>query len=385
MHYNRVLKLRFARAYSKEKIVPDSGIILITRGRNDMSRGLLRAVCLVAVLGATNAFAHHGAAPHFDPDDLVTLDGVVTEMRFVNPHSYLHFEVRDAGGTAVEWRCEMGGATQLSRLGWTGDTLTAGQPVRIVGARARREDNACATESILLVDGTEIGNGARIEGATERQTVATSNQAALRPRYLDNGQPNVSGAWVLRAGGGMGGGQPEPTEAGRLAAEGYDGRYDNPVIRCESGNIIADWTRQSHINDIQQEENRIILRYGYLDLLRTIHLDVASHPEDLTPSIEGHSIGWWEDDVLIVDTIAFIPRVLIPRAALMTSEQMHVMERFMYDGESRTLARDFVVTDPLYLTEPYTGRNVSDIAAAPYRPFNCVDLSGENNRRPTER
>jgi hypothetical protein len=60
------------------------------------------------------------------------------------------------------------------------------------------------------------------------------------------------------------------------------------------------------------------------------------------------------------------------------------MERFMYDGESRTLARDFVVTDPLYLTEPYPGRNVSDIAAVPYRPFNCVDLSGENNRRPTE-
>ena len=169
-----------------------------------------------------------------------------------------------------------------------------------------------------------------------------------------------------------------------MSDTGHNGRYDNPVIRCQSGNIILDWTRQSHVNDISQDENRITIRYGYLDLVRTVHLDLSRHPVTLTPSIAGHSIGRWEDDVLVVDTVGFMSRVLIPRIPLMTSDRMHVLERFAYDEETRTLTRDYVVTDPLYLSESLLGRDVSDIAAEPYRPFDCVDLSGENNRRPDE-
>ena len=350
--------------------------------RKSSSTALLVHAAFLTVAPAAQVNAHHGAATHYDSDDLVTLDGTVAELRFVNPHSFLHVNVIGADGETVEWRCEMGGATQLGRLGWTSETLTPGQPITLVGETARREENACAADSIVLANGTEIGNGARIEGTAARAIVADAADSTPRRKYLDKGQPNLSGPWILRTGGGMGGGFPEPTETGRLAAEDYDGRYDNPVIRCESGNIILDWTRQSHVNDIRQDENEITFRYGYLDLVRTVHLGVSNHPENLAPSIEGHSIGSWEDDVLVVDTIGFLPRVLIPRAALMTSDQMHVMERFAFDEDARTLTREYVVTDPLYLSEPYTGRDVSDIAAEPYRPFNCVDLSGENNRRP---
>ena len=348
-------------------------------------RRLIAALALASMTAATaTAYAHHGSAPHFDPEDPVTVEGTVSQLRFVNPHSFLHFDVTGADGETVEWRCEMGGATNLGRLGWTSETLTAGQPVTVSGPRARRETNSCAARSIVLEDGTEIGGGVQLEGTLARATAADERDIAERPRYLANGQPNLSGPWILRPGGGMGGGFPEHTEAGRIAAEAYDGRYDNPVIRCQSGNIILDWTRQSHVNDISQDENRITIRYGYLDLLRTIHLDVSSHPETLTPGIAGHSIGRWEGDVLVVDTVGFMARVLIPRIPVMTSEQMHVVERFAYDEETRTLTRDYVVTDPLYLSEPLRGRDVSNIAAEPYRPFNCVDLSGENNRRPTE-
>lgn len=346
---------------------------------------LALALMAVLVLGpGLQASAHHGSDPHFDPDDPVTLTGTVTELRFVNPHSFLHFVVAGVDGETVEWRCEMGGATRLGRSGWTSETLTPGESVTVSGPRARREEHSCAARSIILANGTDIGGGARIDGTEAQARVADARDAERRPRYLDNGQPNLSGPWILRQGGGMGGGFPEHTEAGRLAAEAYDGRFDNPVIRCESGNIILDWTRQSHVNDIGQDDNRVTIRYGYLDLLRTVHLDATSHPEKPTSSIAGHSIGWWEDDVLVVDTVGFMERVLIPRIPLMTSDRMRVVERFAYDEETRTLTRDYVVTDPLYLSEPLRGRDVSDIAAEPYRPFNCVDLSGENNRRPTE-
>lgn len=352
------------------------------------SRLLLVSAALLILNPHERLYAHHGAAAHYDPDDKVTLDGVVTEVRFVNPHAFVHVDVVDTGGAATPWRCELSGATQLIRRGWTPQTLAPGQTIRIVGARARREDNACDMESIVLADGRVVESGARLEGSVVPPTVAALGETTSRARYRENGQPNLAGAWVSRSGGAAGGeltnGEPEPTEAGLVASGGFDFRFDNPVIRCESGNIIADWYRQSHVNDIRQDEDRIVLRYGYLDLVRTVHLNMREHPENVVASVEGHSIGWWEGDVLVVDTVGFLPRALVPRAEIMISAQAHIVERFQYNEETRTLLRDYTVTDPLYLKKPYSGRNVSDIAARQYQPFQCVDLSGENNRRPDE-
>ena len=338
----------------------------------------------ILLLGASTPLrAHHGSAPHFDPDDQVRVSGIVTELRFVNPHAYVYFDAINASGETVPWRCELSGATLLRRQGWTPETLVPGQRIEIEGARARREDNSCAMESITFGDGRVIST--RDTQQADVRPVADPAGAAPRPRYLDNGQPNISGAWVSREGGGAGGilmnGRPEPTEAGLAASEGFDVRYDNPVINCESGNIITDWYRQSHVNDVRQDDDRIVLRLGYLEMVRTVFLN-ASHPENIAPSVEGHSIGWWEDDVLVVNTIGLSERALIPLAEVMMSDRAQVMERFYYDEDNQTLIRDYTVLDPLYLAKPYTGRNVSDIAAEPYRPFDCVNLSGENNQRP---
>lgn len=327
-------------------------------------------------------YAHHGSAPHFDPDDVVSLDGTVIQLRFVNPHTFVHFEVSEADGSTTEWRCELSGASQLRRFGWSRDTLVAGEEIRIVGERARREANSCDTQSIRLADGTDLSRGVYIQGTTEQPRIAGATDATLRPRYLENGQPNVSGRWIVGEGGVELSALPVPTEAGLLAGEGYDIRFDDPVLHCESGNIVWDWARQAHVNDIRQEDDQILVRYGYLDLTRTIRLDVEDHPENVVPSLEGHSIGRWDGDTLVIDTIGFLPRVLIPRESIMTSAEMHVVERLHYDSESSTLVRDYIVTDPLYLAEPYRGRDVAGQAVAGYQPYDCVDLSGENNRRP---
>jgi len=346
-------------------------------------RSFARPIVTTALLGLGSfgqVYAHHGSAPHFDSDDIVSLEGTVTQMHFVNPHTFVHFEVAETDGSTAEWRCELSGASQLRRFGWSRDTLVAGQDIQIVGARARRETNSCDTQSIRLADGTDLSRGVYIQETIEQPRVADSADATSRQQYLENGRPNFNGGWIVRDGGGMSA-LPVPTEAGLLAADGYDLRFDDPVIHCESGNIVWDWARQAHVNDIRQDADRILVRYGYLDLTRTIYLDVANHPENLDPSLEGHSIGRWDGDTLVIDTIGFLPRILIPRESIMTSAEMRVVERFRYDNESSTLIRDYVVTDPLYLAEPYRGRDVADLAAAAYQPFDCVDLSGENNRR----
>ncbi|MBT5558590.1 MAG: hypothetical protein HOJ88_01755 [Proteobacteria bacterium] len=343
----------------------------------------LFVILTLAVVGP--AAAHHGAAAHYNSDDLVEIEGIVTHVQFVNPHAVVHLDVASPDGELTSWRCEMSGATQLTRRGWTKELLVAGHSVQIIGARARREANACAMESIVLADGRYLENDNNIEGIVVPETVASSNEIAKRPGYLDNGQPNISGPWVAQTGTTTGGevtsGPPEPTPAGLAAAEDFDFRFDNPVIRCESGNIISDWYRQSHVNDIQQSAESVQIHYGYLDLVRTIYLGEVTHPENLSPSVAGHSIGRWDGDVLEVDTVALRATALHPRDETMISDSVHIQERFWYNKAAQTLVRDYTVTDPLYLAKPFTGRNISDISARPYQPFDCVDLTGDNNRR----
>lgn len=349
-------------------------------------RLLLASVALLILNPGVRLHAHHGAAAHFDPDDVVTLEGVITELQFVNPHSFVHLDVADANGEVTSWRCELSGTSQLLRRGWTPETLAPGQSIELVGERARREENSCAMLSIAFPDGKLIEAGLTVAGAAIPETVASPDEVARRPKHLANGQPNLAGSWVAQAGNATGGavtnGEPEPTAAGLAASERFDFRFDNPVIRCESGNIITDWYRQSHVNEIEQSDDTIIVRYGYLDLIRTIHLDMARHPDNIVPSVAGHSIGRWDGEVLVVDTIGFPERALHPRQEVMISSQTRIEERFYYDDGDGTLVRDYTVIDPLYLAKPYSGRNVADVAAQSYQPFECVDLSGENNRRP---
>jgi len=81
--------------------------------------------------------------------------------------------------------------------------------------------------TIVLTDGKLIESGLGIEGAVIPATVVSAAGAAPRPKYLDNGQPNLSGAWVSRSGGGTGNvnnGLPEPSAAGLAASEEFNFR-----------------------------------------------------------------------------------------------------------------------------------------------------------------
>ena len=64
------------------------------------------------------------------------------------------------------------------------------------------------------------------------------------------------------------------------------------------------------------------------------------------------------------------------------SNQMHLVERFSIDPEEGILIRDYTLEDPLFLTTVVTGQDLMAMSDAPYEPYGCVELSGENNIRP---
>ena len=101
-----------------------------------MKLHMLRMVCLIVVLGTTNAFAHHAATAAFTTN-IIAVEGYVTEFSFTNPHVNFLFDVTDDSGETTEWLAEGSAATSLRREGWTADTIEPGQYLRITGRETR--------------------------------------------------------------------------------------------------------------------------------------------------------------------------------------------------------------------------------------------------------
>jgi hypothetical protein len=370
-------------------------------------------------LSAATAAAHHGIA-NFDLNKDLEIDGTVARLAFVNPHSWLYVDVTDANGGVTRWQCEMRSATVLRRSGWSEAMFAVGSKVRIVGSPDRNEPNTCYLGTVTFADGSSMDRYGQLKKADPAAL------AAARPPRRSNGVPNIDGDWAAeqrvmtdrsgRAGAlvpisvaeqlapgevPQGGrafpgsrGTPESlapnaieaawnrrtslplTEAGERAAEGFDpSSDDNPRLRCEPTNILFDWGFETFTNRITQEDDTIRIQYGTPGIDRTIYLGQTEHPADIEPSVAGHSIGRWENDVLVVDTVGFKPGVLSADGFLMHSGDLHVVERFTLDHARGALQREYVAVDPTYFVGEFRGSDVAFLADLPYQTPSCNDLS----------
>ncbi len=332
------------------------------------------AVFLVLfVVTALPAFGHHGSGT-FDLGKTVSFTGAkLTRVEFINPHSWLYFEITDASGRVSKHRCEMRSAHVLRRSGWTKELFPIGRRIDITASPDRLDPNSCYLQTILFDNGSRMDRYGQYVKAPEGgiKEIRGPIQAAnlKREPRRPTGEPNISGDWAPEqlvmadprgtggglvplssvgqykpgerpAGGGGGArgrgpgtgprlyGGTELTELGTQAAASFK-REDNPRFRCETTSIIFDWTFDGPVNRITQNKDAIVIQYGQMGLKRTIHMTMKDHPANIKPSRAGHSIGRWEGDVLVVDTVAFLPGYLA--TPVRHSEKLHVVERFSVD------------------------------------------------------
>jgi hypothetical protein len=104
--------------------------------------------------------------------------------------------------------------------------------------------------------------------------------------------------------------------------------------------------------EIIQIPGRILMRFEFDHILREVWMDGRSHPSDLSPSYMGHSIGKWEGETLVVDTIGFNDKTWLDRVGHRHSEDLHVVERF-HRVDHETLRDDITVEDPKAFTKPW--------------------------------
>lgn len=117
------------------------------------------AVLLAAALPllVTQALAHHSFAAHFVTDETVTIEGVVTEWWFQNPHARIYLEVTNEDGEVEEWMVEGGGRNVLHRRGWTDETILPGTRLTIVGNPSRDGSRTIHWDTLTFEDGTAVG------------------------------------------------------------------------------------------------------------------------------------------------------------------------------------------------------------------------------------
>jgi Family of unknown function (DUF6152) len=105
---------------------------------------------LVAAV-ALAASAHHSFPAQYDASQPVSLTGAVTKIEWMNPHTFIYIDVKNAEtGEVTNWALELGSPNTLMRLGWNRDSLQTGDVVTVEGARARDGSPLLNARSVVM-------------------------------------------------------------------------------------------------------------------------------------------------------------------------------------------------------------------------------------------
>jgi len=295
----------------------------------------LATLAMTALLGAP-ASAHHSMAM-FDMSQEILIEGTVARFDWVNPHMYLIVETTGPDGQPVQIQGEGLAITQALVDGLDRDALKPGTHV-VVRANPHR---AGFGKTVRLLD-------------------VTTEDGEIHPFYTANKQArtltpaeSIEGHWApTRASTGAGFGalaRFPVSEAGRAVEEEQAGDglcYAEPVPFL----AILDELRTIEIG-----ENEVVLHFENTGdhVLRTVQMG-AEHPANVQPSRHGHSVGHWEGETLVIDTIGYEPNQSGISASVPSSAGKHTVERLSLTEDRTRLRYQITVEDPVYLTGPAT-------------------------------
>jgi hypothetical protein len=131
---------------------------------------------------------------------------------------------------------------------------------------------------------------------------------------------------------------------------------DEPHTRCKASGMQRQFLTPygAEILEIPEIQRVFIFDIGGPHTFRTIYTDGRSHPKDLQPTYYGHSIGWWEGDTLVVDTVGYNEGFWIDRGVAPHTDQLHTVEKFTRTDFAQ-IRYDVTIDDPGAYTKPWGG------------------------------
>jgi hypothetical protein len=336
---------------------------------------LLMVLVAAMSLGAT-AWGHHSRG-NFDLENTVELQGTITEYTWRNPHTFATLAVENEDGVIEEWLLELNSISVLTGTGWDRNTLKVGDEVTVVGNLEKdHTSNFFFSNYFVLPDGSRMVSAPRFSrGVSIARAPAREIDASAR-------SDDFSGIWRPQGmGGGMG---PAPainlgnqtparglplTAKGQAELDDFEIR-DNPWFRCEARGLPGGITGTQEI--VRKSDAEIVFRYELLEIERTVHLGMTEHPPGVVPSRLGHSIGWFEDETLVVDTAHFVPVEWGIGAGVSSSDAKHVVERYSLVNDGNGLRLEYTFEDPEYLTESVEMATAFFLDPGyPWQDYNC--------------
>ena len=305
----------------------------------------------VAALLPRSAAAHHSPAA-FDLNQDVFLEGTVREFSWRNPHVYITLEVARPDGTTVTQEIEAGPASNLAPQGFDATSLRAGDRVTVQVKPNRAGEGRTVLGWLLTKsDGTAMPLHVRAIPPTEPGAALASSLAGT---WVPQGTGFSALAVAARSW--------QLTDAGRAAVEATREARNVARSECVPFGPPALMVLPSTVI-VEISDTEVSFTLDVMDARRVVHLDQSRHPEQIEPSLHGHSIGRWEGATLVVDTIGYAAHPDGFAYDTPSTTAKHVVERFTLAPDRKHIDYEAVVEDPEYLAAPVSHRAQWD-----YRP-----------------
>src|SRR5688500_13239305 len=291
---------------------------------------------VTSALAGGIASAHHSQAM-FDQSQEILIEGTVARFDWVNPHMYLVVDTLGPDGKPAQVEGEGVAITQALVDGLKREALQPGTPVVM---RANPNRGGWGKQVRIMDVTTQDGEIHPFYAANTRTRVLTPAES-------------LEGHWA-------------PSRAALGAGFGGMARFPvTPEGRAAQAQLIADGlcyvepipflSVLDELRTIEVGQDEVVMRFDNTGdrVTRTIHMG-AEHPANVQPSLHGHSIGRWEGDTLVIDTIGYEANPSGNGMNVPSGPGKHTVERLTLTADRVRLRYEFTVEDPAYLTGPGT-------------------------------
>jgi hypothetical protein len=326
------------------------------------------------------ALAHHSVAAWFVTDERQEIEGVVTEVKWENPHVRFFMRAPNAAGEEVIWEIETLSVSGISRWGVSSDLLAVGDRVRVSGSPSRRGLDNIFVRNVLLPSGQELVFGGEPiysdDALRGSEVLSVSEGVAAEPEL------GVFKVWSTGANAGQV--FPESfnnefdfsdyplTDLARAAVEAFNYIEQDPTNDCKPKGMPILMEQPYPIQFIDEGDTIRLLIEEY-DTVRTIHIRNVPDAASVAPSPLGFSVGRIEGRDLVVTTTR-INSGTFDSVGIPLSLEARLEERFAPSEGGATLTYTLVVEDPVNFTAPVqTGKRFIYLPDAAVQPFNCTE------------
>ena len=389
--------------------------------------GTLAALAISLFAACTSmAHAHHSGVA-FDTSKSVQISGTVTRFVWRNPHMAINMEVVNDEGETELWKIEGPGTTAVSNMGLNKQMINIGDRLTIVAHPLKSGKVGGLMQTVTLADGSSFGVSAEYQAVPARQRVIPAllewepppesetwqereektrpdqlplvgrnarqtGPGALDPDNLALTRPSapfdVTGTWEFRGeddyrpmyGWYEFKPHPEFTEKGKATYAEFltyvqaGKRYLEPTADCYPAGMPRLMTRYGPLMMLQYPTAIFILS-RLNNEYRVIWLDGRKRePEEhRDPNWNGESIGHWEGETLVVETLGFTDENHLIQQGVFTGDQLKITERITMLNDGNTVKLEFIMTDPEHWVGEWRHIKFRDrILRADVREATCI-------------